>query len=104
MDVQDTTSSTEAFVPAAKVDGPDTILAQHRGAHDTWLDSNVKVRLSQNGDRVLGENAGEGNEFGMPRAIQCPIRFVHSSANDLAIFDEDTADGRLITDQRQLCL
>lgn len=104
VDVQNTPSAAEALIPASKVDGTNAILAQHRGAHDAWFHRDIEVRLVQYGNGMLRQDARKSNELGVPRAIQGPVRLVHSSADDFAIFDEDTADGSLVTDQRKLSL
>jgi hypothetical protein len=41
---------------------------------------------------MLGEDTGNGNEFGMPRTIQGAVRLIHATANDFAIVDKDTAN------------
>lgn len=92
VDVEDTASATKALIPAAKVDSSDAVLAQHGGAHDTWLDSDIEVGLVENLDRMLRQDAGNGDELGVPGAIQGSIRLVHAAANDLAVLDKDTAD------------
>lgn len=98
VDVQNTSSAAEPLIPTSKVDSPNPILAQHRSAHDAWFDGNIKIRLFQDADGMLRKNTGQCNELGMPRSIQSPVRLVHSLADDFAIFDEDAADGRLVTD------
>lgn len=96
VDIQHTTGSAKSLVPAAKINGSDTILTEHRGAHDAWLDSDIEIRLIQDADGMLGQDAGDGDELGMPGAIQGAVRFVHASADDFAIFDKHTTNGRLI--------
>jgi hypothetical protein len=41
---------------------------------------------------MLRENTGNGNELGVPRAIQGAVRFIHATANDFAILDKDTTN------------
>lgn len=64
-DAHDSTTATEAVVEAAKVDGLDAELAQDRGAHDAWLDSDIQVGLFENLWVVLGKNLAQGNELSM---------------------------------------
>jgi hypothetical protein len=45
---------------------------------------------------VLGQDASNGDKLGVSGTVQGPVGLVHASSNDVAIFDEDTADGRLI--------
>jgi hypothetical protein len=104
VDVQDTPSASKALVPAAKVNGPDTILAQHGSAHDTGLDSDIEIDLVENLDRMLGQDAGNGHELGVSGAIQGPIRLVHAATNNLAVFDKDTAHGCFVALQGKLSL
>jgi hypothetical protein len=54
MDVQDTPSAAESLVPAAEVDGADTILTEHRGTHDARLDRDIEIGFVENLERVLG--------------------------------------------------
>jgi hypothetical protein len=61
--------AAEAVVEAAKVDGADAKLAQGRGAHDTWLDGDVQVRVGEDGLRVLFEDLGNGHELGMAGSL-----------------------------------
>lgn len=48
---------------------------------------------------MLGEDGGKSDEFGVTGAIQGPVCFVHTLADDLAIFDEDTAHGCFVADE-----
>jgi hypothetical protein len=104
MDVQDTPCASKALIPTAKVDGPDTILAQHRSAHDAGLDSDIEIDLVEDLDRMLGQNAGNGHELGVSGAVQGSIRLVHAATNNLAVFDEDTAHGCFVALQGKLSL
>jgi hypothetical protein len=104
VDVQDTPSAPEALVPAAKVDGPDAILAQHGSAHDTGLDSDIEVDLVEDLDWMFGQNTGNGHELGVPGAVQGPICLVHAATNNLAVLDEDTAHRCFIALQGKLSL
>lgn len=104
MDVQDTSGSSKALVPAAKVNGADTVLAKHGGAHDTRFDSDIEVRFVENLDGVFGQDAGNCNELGMTSAIQGAISLVHTTTDDFAVLDEDTADRCFITLQSKLGL
>lgn len=54
VDVEDTTGAAEALVPAAKVDSANPVLAQHGGAHDAGLDSDIEVGLVEDLDGMLG--------------------------------------------------
>jgi hypothetical protein len=96
VDIQHPTCSAKTLIPAPEVDSPDTILAQHRGAHDAWLDSNIEIRLVEDADGVLRQDARNSDELGVSGAVQGSVRLVHASSDDLAIFDKDTADGGLI--------
>jgi hypothetical protein len=96
VNVQDSASSAKALVPASEVDSPDSVLAQHRGAHDAWLDSDIEVGLVEDADGVLRQDTGDSDELGVSGAIQSSIRLVHASTDDLATFHEDAADGCLI--------
>jgi hypothetical protein len=93
VDVQDTSSTPKALIPASKVDSSDAVLAQHRSAHDARLDSDIEICLIEDLDGILGENASNGNELGVSSAIQGAIGLIHAATNNLAIFDKDTADG-----------
>jgi hypothetical protein len=104
VDVEDTACASKALIPATKVDGPNTVLAQHGSAHDTWLDSDIEVSLVENLDGVLGEDAGNGDEFGVSGAVQGPICLVHAASNDFAVLDEDTTDRRFIALEGKLSL
>lgn len=92
MNVEDAACAAEALVPAAKVDGADAVLAQHGGAHDAGLDRDIEVGLVENLDGMLRQNASNGDKLGVPGPVQGPVRFVHTTANDLTILDEDAAD------------
>lgn len=96
MDVQDTTGTSKALIPAAKVDAPNPILSQHGGAHDAWLDGDIEVDLVEDLDWMLREDTSNSNKLGVPGAVQGSIRLVHAATNDLAVFDEDAADWRLV--------
>lgn len=104
MDVEHTASTAKALIPAAEVDGSDSILTQHGSAHDTGLNGDIKVCFLQDADGMLGQNAGKSNELGVPRAIEGAIRLVHAASNDLAILDEDAANRCLVTLECQLGL
>lgn len=73
MDVHDATAAAEAVVETAEVDGTDPVLAECRGAHDTWLDSHVEVGLLDDGLRVLGYDFGEGHELCVAGALYCLV-------------------------------
>ena len=96
VDVQHASGASEPLVPAAKVHGADAVLAKHRGAHDARLDCNVEVRLLQVGDGVLGQDAGQSNKLGVPRAVQGAVRLVHATTKDLAILYKHTANWGLV--------
>lgn len=104
MHVQNAARAAESLVPAAKVDRSDAVLAKHGGAHDAWLDSDIEVRLTQDADGLLRQDAGNGNELGMSGAVERAVGLVHSSADDLAVLHEHTTDRRLITGQCKLGL
>jgi hypothetical protein len=94
VDVQDTARTAEALVPAAKVHGADAVLAEHGSTHDTRLDRDIEIGLVENLERVLGQDACNGHELGMPGA----------TANDFAVFDKDTADRCFVALQGKLGL
>lgn len=104
MHVQNAASASETLIPAAKVDCSDAILTKHRGAHDAWFDSDIEVGLVQDADRLLGQDSCDGNELGVSSTVEGAIGLVHSTANDLAILDEDATDRRLIAGQCELGL
>lgn len=68
-DAHDSTTATEAVVEAAKVDGVDAELAQDRGAHDAWLDSDIQVGFLENLRVVFGKDLAQGNELGMTGSL-----------------------------------
>jgi hypothetical protein len=45
---------------------------------------------------MLREDTSNGDELGVPGAVQSSIRLVHTAADDFAVLDEDTADRCLI--------
>lgn len=96
VDVQHAAGASEPLVPAAKVHGADTVLTEHRGAHDTGLDRDIEVRLLQVGDGLLGQDAGQSNKLGVPRAVQGAVRLVHATTKDLAIPHKHTANWGLV--------
>lgn len=104
MDVQHAASPAKALIPATEVDSSDAVLTQHRGTHDAGLDRDIEVCLAEDLDGVLGEDAGDGNELGVPGAVEGPVGLVHAAANDLAVFDEDAPDGRFIALECELGL
>jgi hypothetical protein len=104
VDVQDTSSTTEALVPAAKIDGPDAILAQHGSAHDAGFDSDIEIGLVEDLDGMLGQDAGNGDELGVPGTVQSAVCLVHASADNFAVLHEDTADRCLVALQGKLSL
>jgi hypothetical protein len=104
VNIQHTTSAAEALVPAPKVDGADTILTQHRSTHDARLDGDIEVRLLECADGHSGQDAGQGDKFGVSGAIESAVRLVHAATDDLAIFDENAAHWCLVTLQRKLSL
>jgi hypothetical protein len=104
VNVQDTARAAETLVPAAKVHGANTVLAKHRGTHDARLDRDIEIGLVEDRERMLGQNAGNGHELGMSGAIEGAVRLVHATADDLAVFDKDTADGCFVALQGQLSL
>jgi hypothetical protein len=104
MDVQDTSRASEALIPATKIDGANTVLPQHRSAHDTGLDSDIKVCLVENLDRMLGQDTSNGHEFGVPGAVQSSVRLIHAATNNLAVFDKDTANRCFVALQGKLSL
>jgi hypothetical protein len=96
VNVQHTSGAAKALVPASEVDCSNAILAQHGSTHDAWLDGDIEICLVEDADGVLGQDASDGDKLGVSGTVQGPICLVHASSNDFAIFDEDTADGRLI--------
>jgi hypothetical protein len=104
VDVQDTPCPSKALVPAAKVDGADAVLAKHGGAHDTRFNGDIEIGLVENLDRVLGQDAGNRNELSVTGAIQGAIRLIHTTTDDFAVLDKDTADWCFITLQSKLGL
>jgi hypothetical protein len=102
--VQHTASAAESLVPAAKVDCSNAVLAEHRGAHDARLDGDIEVGLVEDADGVLGQDASNGNEFGVSGAIEGAIGLVHSTPDDLAVLHENTTHRRLVTGQGKLGL
>jgi hypothetical protein len=104
VDVQDTARTAEALVPAAKVHGADAVLAEHGSTHDTRLDRDIEIGLVENLERVLGQDACNGHELGMPGAIESAVRLVHATTDDFAIFDKDTADRCFVALQGKLGL
>jgi len=69
MNVQHTTGSAKSLIPAAKVDGSDAILAEHRGAHDAWLDGDIEICFIQGADGMLGQDTSDGDELGVSGTI-----------------------------------
>lgn len=53
---------------------------------------------------MLGQDTGNGNEFGVSGAVQGSIRLVHAAANDLAVFDKDTTNRCFVALQGKLSL
>lgn len=104
VDIEDPSCSAKALVPASKIDGANAVLAQHRGAHDAGLDGDIEVRLVEDGDGVLGQDAGNGDKLGVPGAVEGAVCFVHAAANDVAVPDKDTADGSFVAFEGELGL
>jgi hypothetical protein len=102
--VQYASCASEALVPATKVDGPNTILAEHGSAHDTGLNCDIEIRLMEYTDGLLGQDACDSNELGVSSAIQCAVGFIHAAANDLAVFDKHTSDWSLVALECKLSL
>lgn len=102
VDIEDPSCSAKALVPASKIDGANAVLAQHRGAHDAGLDGDIEVRLVEDGDGVLGQDAGNGDKLGVPGAVEGAVCFVHAAANDVAVPDKDTADGSFVAFEGEL--
>lgn len=100
VDVEHASSASEPLVPAAKVDSSDAILTQHRGAHDTGLDSNVEVCVFQGADWMLGQDASQSNKLGVPRAIERAIRLVHTTTKHLAVLHKHATDWCFIALER----
>lgn len=96
VDIENPSRSSKSLIPASEVDSSDTVLAKHGRTHDAWLDGDIQVRLVEHTDGVLRQDAGDGNELGVPRAVQSAVRLVHASANDFAILHKDTADWCLV--------
>ena len=69
MNLHHASTAPEAIVQAPEVDGADAVLAQRGGAHDTRLDGDIEVRFLEHGLGVLGHDFGEGDEFGVSRAL-----------------------------------
>lgn len=69
MNVQNASRTAKTLVPAAKVDLSHTVLSQGRSTHDTRLDSDVEVCLMKDAKRVLCDDLGDANEFGMTRTL-----------------------------------
>lgn len=96
MNVQHTARTAEPLVPATKVHSPNTVLAQHAGAHDARLDGDVQVRVPEHAGGLVRQNGGEGHELGVAGAVEGAVRLVHATADDLAVIDEDAADGGFV--------
>jgi hypothetical protein len=99
MHIEYASGASESLVPAAKIDGSDSVLAKHGGAHDARLDGNIEVSLVEYADGVLGQNACNGDELGVSGAIESTVGLIHSPTDDLAVLHEDTTDRRLIAGQ-----
>jgi hypothetical protein len=104
VNIQNASSATETLVPAAKIDASNAVLAQHGSAHDARLDSDIEISLLKSLDGMLGEDAGDGDELGMPGAIQRSICLIHATTNDFAVSDKNTADWSFIALQCQFGL
>jgi hypothetical protein len=104
MDVQYSTGAAESLVPATKVHGANAVLTKHRGTHDARLDRDIEIGFVENLERVLGQDASNGDKLGMPGAIKGAVRLVHATTDDLAVFDEDTADRGFVALQGKLSL
>lgn len=104
MNIEYTSSTSEAFIPAAEVDSSDAILTQHRCTHDTRLYRDIEVSLIKDFHRVLSENASNGYKFSVPGAVESTIRLIHASTDNLAISHEDAADRCFIARQCKLSL
>lgn len=104
MHVEHTTSTAESLIPAAKVDCSDAVLAEHGGAHDAWLNSDIEVGFVEDADGVLRQDASNGDELGVSGAIESAVGLVHSTSNDLTILHENTTHRRLVTGQCKLGL
>jgi hypothetical protein len=96
VDIQYTPRTAKSLVPTSKVDGSDSVLAEHGGAHDTGLNGDIQIGLVEDLDWMLREDTSNGDELGVPGAVQSSIRLVHTAADDFAVLDEDTADWCLI--------
>ena len=96
VNVQHTSCSAKPLIPAPEVDSPNSVLSQHRGAHDTRLDSDIEVRLVEDADGILRQDTRNSDTLGVSGAVERPVRLIHATANDLAIIYEDAADGCLI--------
>lgn len=104
VDVQDASSASEPVIPAPKVNRADTILPEHGGTHDTWLDSDIEIRGFEDREWIVGEDTGEGDKLSMAGAVQGPVGFVHASADDLAIPDEDATHGCFVANKGEFSL
>jgi len=63
------TTTPESLIQTPKIHGSDAVLPQRRSAHDARLDGDVEVRLVQDGERVLGDDLADGDEFGVAGAL-----------------------------------
>jgi len=92
---QDTSVAPKSVVATAKVDTADSVLSQGRGAHDARLNCDVKIGLLEFGGGELGQEFGDGEEFGMSSPIERSICVVHAPSNDFSVEDEDAGNRRL---------
>lgn len=100
VNVQHTTGASETLIPAAEVDSSNAVLAQHGRAHDAGLYGHVEVGVLESTDWVIGQDACEGDELGVPGTVEGAVRFIHAATKDAAVFDKDTANGGLIARER----
>lgn len=69
MNIHNAATAAKALIRAAKVNSPDAELAQNGRAHYAWLHRHVEVGLRKDAGGVAGEDLGERDEFGVPRAL-----------------------------------
>ena len=70
MNIQYAPSSAEFVIHAAKIDCPNTVLPQRRGAHDAGLHGDVEIRLGEDILRMGGKDSFQCNEFGMTGTLR----------------------------------